>query len=153
MDDRTFVRWKFGRKFQNIADGGSAETVHALVVIADDADIPAVPRKQEHKLLLNVVRILVFIDHDIPDALLNLFKNGRVVLQHVIGPGLDRGEVHHAVPLKKFAVTDGDLPEELHVPVGIGEQGIHICELFHDLVHIPADLLCLLPAALSGDQS
>ncbi len=145
--------WKFGRKFQYVADGGSAEAVHALVVIADDADIPAVPRKKEHELFLNVVRILVFIDHDIPDALLNLFKNGRVVLQHVIGSGLDRGEVHHAVPLKKFTVADGDLSEELHVPVGIGKESVDIRKLLHNLVHIPADLLRLFPAALSGDQS
>ena len=147
MEDRTFSGRKLGWKFKDVANRRSTETIHALVIISDNADIFIVSCKQEHELLLNVIRVLILIDHNITDTVLNPLKHIRMLHEHLPSPGLNGREIHDTLSLEEFPVPDNDLSEELHVLVTVRKEGIYIRELLHDHVHVAADFLCLLPAA------
>lgn len=54
-------------KTQNVFNGGAAELVNALVVVADDTDIFILPGQQGGKKVLKVVGVLVFVDQDIAE--------------------------------------------------------------------------------------
>jgi hypothetical protein len=56
------------REFQNVANGGSAETVEALILVSNYAEISASLGHLNQKLFLDVVRILVFVNQNVSDV-------------------------------------------------------------------------------------
>ena len=78
------------RELQDVSDCCATETVQALVIIADHADILAVSGKEEHKLLLDEVRVLVLVNHDVRYLGAHLAQNLRIVTEEIIGFNLDR---------------------------------------------------------------
>ncbi len=65
-------------KAQNIFNGGAAEFVNALIVVTDNTQVFAFFRQQADKAILRVVGILVFVDHQIPEAVLIFLQNIRL---------------------------------------------------------------------------
>ena len=51
-------------------DVRAPELVDALVVIADDAQVPVLSRQEPDQLKLGPVRVLVLVHADVPEALL-----------------------------------------------------------------------------------
>ena len=151
MDHPAFALGKTGRELKNVPDGGTSETVHALVIIAHHADVLLITCQQEYQLFLNVVRILVFINHDIADALSELIKHLRMLHQHVISFCLYGGEIHGTVAFQKFLITLYEPCQKAHVLIGICLHGFHVNQLLHHLVDVPANLHGLFPDAPSGD--
>ena len=70
---------------QDVLDRRAAPRVHALVGVADDADV-AVPRRQHvHQLVLRAVRVLVLVDQDVAEPLLVVLQDLRVQLEQLDG--------------------------------------------------------------------
>ena len=53
------------RELQDVADCRAPKAIQTLVLVADDADVFRLRREPQKKLLLDVVRVLVLIDHQI----------------------------------------------------------------------------------------
>ena len=92
------------RKFQYISDGRTAETVQALVIVSDHADILPFTGEEKHELLLDIVRVLVFIDHDMRDRGAELVQNVLVIAEKPICLYLDGGEIHQIRFRKNCAI-------------------------------------------------
>ncbi|MCY1394483.1 hypothetical protein D3C76_1144890 [compost metagenome] len=60
------------RELQNVADGGPAKAVQALVVVAHHAQIAALARQQQKDALLNGVGVLVLVHHQVGELLAQL---------------------------------------------------------------------------------
>jgi len=84
-----FAVGKLLREFQNISDSRTAETVQTLIVVSDHADILSFPGKEKHELFLNVVCVLVFIDHDVRNRRAELVQNIFVIAEKPICLYLD----------------------------------------------------------------
>lgn len=69
------------RKFQYISDRRATEAVQALIVVSDNTDVLMLSAEQKYELLLNVVRILILVNHDIVDLRAELGKYLRVIRQ------------------------------------------------------------------------
>ena len=93
-DDAAFAVRKLLRKLQDVTDGGTSEAVQALVIVTDHTDVLAVSCEEEHKLLLDEVRVLVFVHHDVRDLGAQFLQNPGVVPEQMIGFNLNRREVH-----------------------------------------------------------
>ena len=52
-------------KRENVLNGGAAEAVDALVVIADDAEIAVLSCQKRDQQILQMVRVLILIHHDV----------------------------------------------------------------------------------------
>ena len=92
------------RKLQDITDGRTTEAVQALVIVTDHADVLSFSCEEEHKLLLDEVRVLVLIDHDVRDLGAQLVKNLRIILQEMVGFDLDGRKVHQIAFREDFTV-------------------------------------------------
>ncbi len=57
------VRHALG-EFEDVADRGTAEAVEALVFVADNAEVACRFREFEEDLFLDVVGVLVLVNHD-----------------------------------------------------------------------------------------
>lgn len=89
-NNATFAVRKFLRKLQDITDSRSTETIQALIIITDHADVLAFSGKKEHKLFLDEVCVLVLIDHDVCDLGAHFLQNLLIILEKVVGFNLDR---------------------------------------------------------------
>ena len=103
-------------------------------------------------MLLNVVCILVFINHEISDTVPEFFKDIRMLFEHSIRSALYGRKIHNSVTFKERSIPGSDLSQKLHILVVIGQKSIHVCQFLHNLVYIPADFLCLLPFCCTMDQ-
>ena len=103
-DNTAFASGKLLRKFQYISDGRTAETVQALVIVSDHADILPFTGEEKHELLLDIVRVLVFIDHDMRDRGAELVQNVLVIAEKPICLYLDGGEIHQIRFRKNCAI-------------------------------------------------
>ena len=56
-------------ELQDVLNGGAAEAVQALVVVAHHAHVLGIARQQQHDLLLDEVRVLILVDDDVGDSL------------------------------------------------------------------------------------
>ena len=65
-----------------------------MVIVTDHTDVLAVSCEEEHKLLLDEVRVLVFVHHDVRDLGAQFLQNPGVVPEQMIGFNLNRREVH-----------------------------------------------------------
>ena len=68
-------------KIQYITDIGAPKLVNGLVVVAYHAQIPVPGRQQTDEFKLRRIGILVFIHHNIPEAVLVAFQHFRHCLK------------------------------------------------------------------------
>ena len=66
-------------KIENVSDIRAAPAVDGLIVVADDAEVPALRCQQAHEHILRVVRILILIDMDIPNLALIGLQHRRML--------------------------------------------------------------------------
>ena len=85
---------KFARKFQYITDCGTTETVKALIIVTDNTNVFSLSRKEENKLLLDIIGILIFVNHDVRDFSLQFHQNIRIFCQEFICLNLNRWKIH-----------------------------------------------------------
>ena len=76
-------------KVQDVFDGGAAEPVDALVVIADDADVHVLAGEEARQHILCRVGVLVLVDEDIAELVLVVFPDFRLLFEE-----FDRVEDH-----------------------------------------------------------
>ena len=76
-------------KVQDVFDGGAAEPVDALVVIADDADVHVLPGEEARQHILRRVGVLVLVDEDITELVLVVSPDFRLLFEE-----FDRVEDH-----------------------------------------------------------
>ena len=69
---------KMTLKVQNVALVGSAPPVDGLVIISDRADVGASPRQHDHQMQLDSVGVLVFVYHQVLEALPIPLQNVRM---------------------------------------------------------------------------
>ena len=62
-----FAVFEFLRELQNISDGGSSEAIKALIIVSNHTDILTISSEKKDKLLLNIICILILIDHNVSD--------------------------------------------------------------------------------------
>ena len=101
-------------ELQDVADGGAAELVDRLVVVADDRHVPMALGDQRDELRLRPVGVLELVHEDVPEAALDgLARRGRVAQQ-------PQGE--------RDLVAEVDRPvlgeQRLVAPVGAGELAL-----------------------------
>ena len=70
---------KLVREFKNITDSCTSETIQALIVITHNTDITVFTSKHKDNPFLNVVCILIFVNHKILYLFLQLRKNCRII--------------------------------------------------------------------------
>ncbi len=56
------------RELQDVSHRGAAEAIEALILVADDAQVAAAGSEVEQKLLLDMVGVLVLVDHHVADV-------------------------------------------------------------------------------------
>ena len=71
-------------ELENVADVGAAPRVNGLVVIAHDHDVFVLLRQKPGDRVLSMVRILIFVHHDVAKALLVGLENVGMVLQQQV---------------------------------------------------------------------
>ena len=74
----------------------TSEAVDRLVVIPDDAEIPALFREQVEDISLNAVRILIFITLNIAESVLPAGQDVRIAFEEA------QAEEEHVVKIKLF---------------------------------------------------
>ena len=71
-------------ELEDVADVGTAPRVNGLVVVAHDHDVFVLLRQKPGDSILRMVRVLIFIHHDVTEALLVCLEHIGVVLQQQI---------------------------------------------------------------------
>ncbi len=114
---------KVALEVEDVADVGAAPGVDRLIRVADDAEVPVLPRQLVHQLVLHPVRVLVLVDQHVLPAL-------AVVAQH-LGKALEElGGLEDQV-----AKIEG---------VGFGENVLIV------IVEFGGDLFVAVPGAARG---
>ena len=83
-------------KIQDILDRRTAEFIDALVIVADHADVPPAAREQRRETVLEVVRILIFVDKHILEFALPVFAHVLKVREELDGVEDDIVKIHRA---------------------------------------------------------
>ena len=101
-------------KLQNIAYRCTTEAIDSLIIIADDAKVGAVRSdKLQEDLLLDRVRILIFIHHHIGNLLLQGITNGWMITKQLQGFALNGREVKRIGLFKLRAIELGTASQGL----------------------------------------
>ena len=95
LDD--FGTGKILLEFEDVADVGAPPLIDALVVVPDDAEVAVDGSQHVYELVLQHIRILILVDHQIAEALLVLSQNVRVTFEQLHGPQNQVVEVHRVV--------------------------------------------------------
>ena len=104
------------RKSQNISDGCSTEAINALVIIPHHEDLLRTAPKKTDELLLDEIRILILIDHDVPDPFLQLVKDLRIGRKKRICLLLQAGEINEMPFLFEARVLHHHPCEHFYAP-------------------------------------
>ena len=96
-------------KGEDILDRRAAEFIDALVVVADNADVPAAARHERGKEILQMVRVLILVDEDVSEFFLIIREYIRLVLQKADGIVYEIVEVHSSGVLQVFGIGCIDL--------------------------------------------
>ena len=91
-------------KVEDVLDGGAAEPVDGLVVIADDTDVHVLAGQEARQHILSRVGVLVLVDEDITELVLVMFPDLRFLLEEFDGIEDHVVEVHGVRLHQKFLV-------------------------------------------------
>ena len=127
-------------KGENVLDGGTAETVDALVVISHHADIVPFAGQQCRQPVLKIVGVLILIDHDVLELSGPVSPGFLIGIQQLHGIGDKIIKIHcphgdHSLYVFDIDLSDGGVPLIAHLPVGLK-------------IVLPGDLLILRLADL-----
>ena len=98
---------------QDVLEVRATECIDALVVITDDAEIPVLLRERMHETELDIVRILVLVDHDVAEALLIVLKHLRLRVKQLHGLQQEIIEVERLVLVQLLLI---ELEAVRHLP-------------------------------------
>ncbi len=121
-------------EIQDVVDVRSAPRIDRLILVADDAQVAVRLSELLDEKILDTVRILILVDHDVAKLVLILFENGRVIDEELVGLHQEIAEVEGVGALHLVLVffIDADravvheVPALLHIFGGesIGLRGI-----------------------------
>ncbi len=106
-------------ELEDVADVGSAEAVHALIWVADCADIPVLFGQELEQPVLRMVRVLVLVHEDVAKRLLPALLRLGESLEH-----LD-GEHQEVVEVDRVGGEEPALVELVRVGDGLVVEGLH----------------------------
>ena len=106
------MRWKVFLELEDVSDSCASEPIKALVIVTDNANIVTVSCEAENQTLLDVVRILVLVDHQVAKLLVVLASYLWTLFEHPQGFNLDPGEIQHVVVVDEVLVCLPDLGED-----------------------------------------
>ena len=89
---------------EDVFDGGSAEAVNGLVIVADDADVHVLAGEKARQYILGRVGVLVLVDEDIPELVLVMFPDLRLLFEEFDGVEDHVIEVHGVCLHEEFLV-------------------------------------------------
>ena len=98
---------------EDIFDGGTAEFINALVVIAHDAQITVAAGQKADQKILGVVGVLIFIHHDVAVAALVFLQHLRVFTEQPDGKQDDIIEIQGVGGLEHLLIAAVDLGGDL----------------------------------------
>ena len=125
--------WEALLEAQDVLEVRTTEGIDALVVIADDTEIPVLLRERMHETELNIVRILVLVDHDVAEALLIVLKHLRLRLEQLHGLQQKIVEVERVVLMQLLFIK---LEAVRHLPhAQVPAAGLLLSEL--ERAHAP----------------
>ena len=134
-------------EFQDVADGGPAKAVQALVVVTHDAQIALLARQQQEDALLNGVGVLVLVDHQVGQLFAQLRQHLRALFQQLQGLVLDAREVERVVLVQQFLVLGKARGQRPDFHFGGCRQRGGVERFLADLVEPLEQALRLRPAA------
>jgi hypothetical protein len=146
-DCYTLVFFKAVGELKDISDCGATETVKALVVVAYYADVAGMGAEEEDKLLLYVVGVLVFVNHQVFNFVLDFIEDVRIVFQEGEGFGLQAGKVHEVFGIKYGVVLFHCFAQGGNVGSAIGLEGFDVNEFFGEVIDIGTKDFGLIPYA------
>ena len=121
---------KLMRKFQYISDRRATEAVQALIVVSDNTDVLMLSAEQKYELLLNVVRILILVNHDIVDLRAELGKYLRVIRQEPVCLGLNGRKVHQVVFGQHFLICFQNLAQRGDADITVSHKLSRVDQFF-----------------------
>ena len=141
LDDLDVV--KVLLKFQNVADVRPAPAVDGLVVVAHHAEVAGNVGQKADKLVLHVVRVLIFVHQDVLELPLVIFQYRRMVHKQLEGLGQQVVKVQGAVFHQRLVVGAEYVVQELGAAafVGLGEPFVRGQKLILGAGNFPADFL------------
>ena len=107
----------------HVADVCAAETVDALVIVADGKDGGIVAGNQFQPCVLQLVGVLELIDQNVIEAVLVVLAQDFVVLQHFVAAEHEFGKIDHAFALADFVVFGVALNHAACVRIGRAQYG------------------------------
>ena len=113
-------------KIKDVADICAAPSVNGLIVVADNANIPAVLGKQFHQLVLGHIGILVFIHVDIPEFPLVIFQHRGMIDKKLKGTNKQVVKIQRVGSAKLFLIPNKNVMDPLAsvIPLGSPEPFI-----------------------------
>ena len=129
---------------KDISHRRAAEAINPLVIVAHDEYISFLAAQKFDQLHLDVIRVLVLIDHHIVDATPKLSKPLGMVRQKLISLGLQVSEVHHMLFPANAVVLHHQPGQHTYLPMhGRAEAPQHILRvdaLFQNPRHQPRNI-------------
>ena len=116
---------------KDVAHVRAAKRVDRLVVVAHDGQIPELAAEVAHHQVLRPVGVLVFVDHDVFEALLIFLEHLRVAVEEPDGAHQEIIEVERMVLLEKGVVAEPDPRRQLLV---VGTRRLQLVVSIDDLV-------------------
>ena len=110
-------------KGKNIFDGRAAEFVDGLIVIADNADILISARKQGRQLVLQLVRVLILVDHNIVEFALVIRPHILELLKQLDGLEDDIIKIQRIGLVQALFVFGVELRDAIHAVIA-GLSGV-----------------------------
>ena len=107
----------------HVADVRAAETVDALVVVADGKHCRVATRHEFEPGVLQLVGVLELVDQNVIEAVLVVLAQDFVALQHFVAAEHEFGEIDHAFALADFVVFGVALNHAACVRVGRAQHG------------------------------
>ena len=104
------------RKSQNISNGCPTKAINALVIIPHHEDLLRRASQKTDELLLDEIRILILIDHDVADPFLQLVKDLRIGRKKRICLLLQAGEINEMPFLFEARVLHHHPCEHFYAP-------------------------------------
>src|SRR5690606_38246281 len=76
--------WKVVVEGEDVFDGGSAERINRLIVVADDGDVLRRAEEKLHDFVLRAVRVLELVHEYVAVTILNLGTNCRALAEKLM---------------------------------------------------------------------
>ena len=104
-------------KREDVLDRRTAEFVDRLIVVADDADIFVSAREQRRQLVLQLVRVLILVDHDVVELLLVIGPHVLEGLEQLDGLEDDVVKVERVRLVQTLVVFLVELRDAVHAEI------------------------------------